>query len=66
MDMIIQADLGDCDGYGNCVLQAPGYFDLDDDGLVRILREQVREEDREAVERAVASCPAGALRLAGA
>lgn len=62
---VLKADLGACQGYANCVVAADDYFDLDDDGLVAILRRDVAEADRSRVEAAVRSCPVGALLLEG-
>ena len=62
--MQIKADTGKCQGYGNCVDLAPEYFDLDDDGLVVVLRDGVQESERETVGAAVRSCPVQAVWLA--
>jgi ferredoxin len=48
-----------CMGTGVCELEAPGVFELDDDGVPRV-HEPV---DLRAAETAVRSCPTGALRL---
>jgi ferredoxin len=53
-----------CESYGNCVVAAPEYFDLDDDsGLVVVLQDTVEESAKAHVESAVRSCPVAALRL---
>jgi 3-phenylpropionate/trans-cinnamate dioxygenase ferredoxin reductase subunit len=44
-------------------MDAPAYFDLDDDGKVVVLRSDVAEDDRADVEAAVEECPMAALRL---
>jgi ferredoxin len=62
--MRIHADLGKCQGYGNCVAQDERHFDLDDNGLVVIRDDQVAEGERDTVAAAVRSCPADALWLA--
>ncbi len=59
----IKADRSTCEGFANCVMNAPKYFDLDDDGKVVILRPTLDEADRDDVEAAVDSCPVLALRL---
>lgn len=60
----IKADVPSCEGYANCVVAAPEYFDLDDDsGLVVVLQEDVVPEKKAYVENAVRSCPVAALRL---
>lgn len=63
--MRIIADRDTCDGHGMCEAMAHEYFEIDDDGLVRVLDETPAEGDHELVESAVASCPASALRLEG-
>ncbi|WP_026197832.1 ferredoxin [Sciscionella marina] len=52
-----------CEGYGNCVFQAPDIFDLGDDNVVSLLKEDIAESDRVRVEEAVQSCPVAALLL---
>lgn len=44
-------------------MEAPTYFDIDDDGVVVILKQEFGEEDRARVEAAVRSCPVSALRI---
>ncbi|TSD58750.1 ferredoxin [Aeromicrobium piscarium] len=64
--MRVHLDLDLCLGYGNCVIEAPDHFELDDDsGKAIILIENPEESDRAVVEAAVRSCPAIALRLEG-
>lgn len=73
-NLTVKADRSACQGYGNCVMKAPGYFDIDDDGLVFLRRQgadpgavrqtaAVDPQDRRTVEDAVASCPVSALSL---
>jgi ferredoxin len=51
-----------CLGNGNCVEQAPGYFQQsEEDGRVEALQTVVATADAEFVSRAVALCPVGAL-----
>lgn len=62
--MHVTVDLGVCNGYGHCVIEAPGYFELDDTtGKATLLRHQVADGDRAPVEAAVLLCPVGAIRL---
>jgi 3-phenylpropionate/trans-cinnamate dioxygenase ferredoxin reductase subunit len=58
---VVKADLQACQGYANCVVGATDYFDLDDDGIVVILRTEVPQEDRARVIEAARSCPVSAL-----
>jgi ferredoxin len=62
--MRIHADVAQCQGYGNCAALDAGHFDLDDDGLVVVLRPEVDAGERETAEAAVRSCPAEAIWLA--
>ncbi len=59
----LTADLEACQGYANCVVGADDVFDIDDDGVVVLLKTQVPEHDRDRVEDAVRSCPVSALRM---
>jgi ferredoxin len=53
-----------CLANGNCVEQAPGYFQQSaEDGRVVALRTAVSPEDAQAVQRAVALCPVAAIEL---
>ncbi|AUI53773.1 ferredoxin [Arthrobacter crystallopoietes] len=58
---VVKADLQACQGYANCVVGATDYFDLDDDGIVVVLRTEVPQEDRARVIEAARSCPVSAL-----
>ncbi|MGK2931870.1 MAG: ferredoxin [Solirubrobacterales bacterium] len=60
---VIRADLDTCLGYANCVAGADDYFDVDDDGVVVLLRVDVPDSNRTRVEEAVRSCPVSALRI---
>jgi ferredoxin len=60
----LSVDRGLCEGYANCVFQAPDVFDLADDNIVTVLTEQVAASDRMRIEEAVESCPVAALSLA--
>jgi ferredoxin len=59
----LHADYPSCQGYGNCVTGAADTFDVDDDGVVVLLRDTVPEQDRRRVEDAVLSCPVNALSI---
>lgn len=61
--MKVELDLAKCQGYANCVVEAPEIFDIDEDnGKAIILMEEVPESAHEEARRAVASCPVAALR----
>jgi ferredoxin len=61
--MRISADIGKCQGYGNCVALDGDHFDLDDDGMVLVLRDAVVEAEVEGTQEAVRSCPVAAIWL---
>lgn len=58
---VVKADVEACQGYANCVVGAEDYFDIDDDGVVVLLRAEVSENDHGRVEEAARSCPVSAL-----
>jgi 3-phenylpropionate/trans-cinnamate dioxygenase ferredoxin reductase subunit len=60
---VVKADHGQCQGYANCVAGADDTFDLNDDGVVVVLRPEIPEEDRVRVETASLSCPVSALTV---
>jgi ferredoxin len=63
--MKVIADLDLCIGAGVCVLTAPGVFDQGaDDGLVRVLVEEVPTADERLVREAVDLCPSAAISIA--
>lgn len=59
----IDVDLGACQGYANCMVNAGDVFDLGAEGKVVVLPVDLDTVERTQLEEAVASCPAGALRL---
>ena len=59
----LHADYPSCQGYGNCVTGAGDTFDVDDDGIVILLRDTFPEQDRSRIEDAVGSCPVNALSI---
>jgi ferredoxin len=60
---ILRADQNTCQGYANCVAGAPDAYDIDDDGVVVLLKERIPEEERPRVEEAARSCPVSALTV---
>ncbi len=60
---VLRADFAACQGYANCVVAAPSIYDIDDDGTVVLLKEEISEEERVKVEEAVKSCPVSALSI---
>lgn len=63
--MKITADLKLCIGAGQCVMHAPDLFTQSDDtGQVIVLKpEAIADEDREAAQMAVWSCPVKAVTV---
>ncbi|WP_202863029.1 ferredoxin [Ornithinimicrobium murale] len=62
--MRIHLNLEECLGYGNCVVEAPDLFDLDEDtNKAIVLIENPDDGQLEEARAAVRSCPAAALRL---
>jgi ferredoxin len=59
----LSADTAACQGYGNCVTSAPDAFDVDDDGVVVVLRDSIAEHERPRIQEAVRSCPVDALSI---
>ncbi|MES3636613.1 ferredoxin [Mycobacterium intracellulare] len=59
----VEADRELCQGYANCIAAAPDVFDIDDDGIVVVLRDEVEDSERARVDESVRSCPVAALRL---
>jgi ferredoxin len=46
-----------------CESLAPGIFEVDDDGNLNLLKDDICSTDLHDVEEAVATCPTGALRI---
>jgi ferredoxin len=57
----IDTDRERCMGTGQCTVQAPGTFDVDDDAKVVVI--DPAGDDLAAIRRAVTSCPTGTLYL---
>ena len=60
--MRIEVDLARCEAHGICESIAPEVFRLDDDDVLHYEADP-DEALREKVQRAVAACPAQAIRL---
>ena len=59
----VTVEHGVCQGYGNCVIEAPDVFDLDNEGLVVVLNPEVDDAQAAVVTAAVGSCPVKALTI---
>jgi ferredoxin len=60
----VTADRGRCQGWANCVAGADDVFDIDDDGLVVLLRAEIPEADRARIDEVAGRCPVDALKVA--
>jgi len=60
---VLKADFEACQGYANCVVAAPEVYDIDDDGTVVLLKEEISDDERAEVDEAVNSCPTSALSI---
>lgn len=61
--MRIVLDRTRCASLGLCEAHAPEMFEVNDDGELMLLREDIADGELDAVQRAVDSCPTAALRL---
>ena len=61
--MKVVVDTDRCGGHGLCEAVAPDYFEVQGNGLVQVLRDDVDPADLVDVEDAVASCPTEALKI---
>ena len=62
--MRIHVDTSVCAMHGDCVLESPDLFDLDDDDdAARVLEESPAEDKRPSAQRAVAACPVRAITI---
>lgn len=59
----IQADHGLCEGIGMCETTAHEYFEVGDDGFVKVLQDSPVSGDEALVKSAVEACPVWALKL---
>lgn len=62
--MRIQIDPDVCQGHTLCSLAAPGIFHLgDEDGHAYVVAPEVPPDQEEAVRKAIALCPEGAISI---
>ena len=61
--MKVKVDFDLCESNALCEAIAPDVFQLDDDDFLEILDDQVTDENRDRIERAVASCPRAAISI---
>ena len=63
--MRVLVDRDRCVGSGTCEALAPDVFEVDDDGVLVVLRETPGEDELSDVRDAVTACPTRALGLDG-
>lgn len=61
--MKVLVDRDRCLGNGVCQAVNPDVFEVGEDGIVFTHDENIREEDRDRITRAVEGCPVQALRI---
>jgi ferredoxin len=61
----IAVDRDRCVGSGTCEALAPDVFEVDDDGVLVLLREEPAEGEQPGVRDAATACPTRALTLDG-
>ncbi len=62
--MKVEVDFAKCTGLGICESLAPEFFEVNDDGDLVLLKEDISEAELSEIEEAVAGCPTEALRIA--
>ncbi|GAA4738280.1 hypothetical protein GCM10023350_23050 [Nocardioides endophyticus] len=61
--MKISLDRSLCNGYGNCVIEAPELFDLDESGIGVVLQEEPDDSMLTLAEAAARICPVIAITV---
>lgn len=61
--MKIEVDLALCRSYGLCAGVAPDVFELDEEGVLQLLKSDVDEDRRSEMEEAAMMCPTQAISL---
>lgn len=59
----VTVDFDKCTGLGICESLAPDFFEVNDDGELIVLKEDISDGDLQEVEEAVAGCPTEALKI---
>lgn len=63
MAMKVCVDYDKCTGLGICESLSPEHFEVNVEGDLVLLKEDVSDDERQAVEEAVDGCPTEALSL---
>lgn len=61
--MKVVVDFAKCTGLGICESMAPEFFEVNGDGELDLIKEDITDEELESVEEAVSGCPTEALRI---
>jgi ferredoxin len=61
--MNIEIDLGKCQGYAQCVLEAPEIFGLSESGLAQVVNAGVTPENEKFALAAADLCPMQAISI---
>ena len=61
--MKVTVDFAKCTGLGICESMAPEFFEVNDEGSLELLKEDITDDEMQSVEEAVAGCPTEALRI---
>ena len=59
----VAVDFDKCTGLGICESLAPDFFEVNDDGELVLLKEDITDGELQEVEEAVAGCPTEALTI---
>lgn len=62
--MHIDVNLAACEGHGLCAQVAPNVYEVDDDGYVRLLVDEIPPELEAAAAAGARVCPVAALKVA--
>lgn len=52
-----------CIGCGACAAICDAIFEIDDEGLSKVKKEEVKEDEKQAVIDSAESCPTGAIKV---
>lgn len=52
-----------CQGHGRCLIIAPKYYDMDDNGFGVVCNAEVDDSGRADIEEAILSCPENAITV---
>jgi ferredoxin len=61
--MRVTVDFNKCTGLGICESVAPEFFEVNEEGVLELLKEDISDDGLQSVEEAVAGCPTEALRI---